>query len=487
MSVVSLARSTAAVSTLILTLHWLIVLGLSLRIIARRLPESVALGWLAVIFSVPFAGAIAYLTLGEKRLGRERAARHAAAARDAEPALAALRTSRFAGHPPAGSPGEPLYRQTLDTMGAPALDGSRFVLLDDYQAVFDALVRDIDTAASSCRFACYIWNDGGRVDDVAAALRRAASRGVRCRVLIDAVGSRPFREGPGLEALRAAGIEVASALPASWRRRSDLRYHRKIIVIDDRVAYAGSQNLVDPRFFKQDAGVGSWVDAVVRMEGPAVTFLANIFETDWCVETGTAYEPPRIPDGGARVDGGGGALVQVVPSGPAPNPDAIRPLLLTAIYAARRTLTLTTPYFVPDDAMLTALYSVARSGVAVTLIVPAKNDSFLVRYASVARFDSLLAAGVRIALFEGGLLHTKSLVVDEAVSVFGSVNLDMRSFWLNFECSLLIYAPAFAERLGALHREYLAHSTFVDRDAWSRRPAYQRFLEDAVRLVGPLL
>ncbi len=487
MNAADLTETTALISTLVLALHWLIVLGLSLRIIARRLPESVALGWLAVIFSVPFVGAAAYLTLGEKRLGRQRAARHATATRDAEPALAALRACPFAGHPPAGSPGEPLCRQTLDAMNVQALDGNRLDLLTDFEAVFDAMIRDIDAATTSCCLAVYIWHDGGRADDVATAMRRAASRGVRCRVLIDAVGSRPFREGPGPAALRADGVEVAWALPASWRRRSDLRYHRKIVVIDDRVAYAGSQNLVDPRFFKEDAGVGLWVDAVVRMEGPAVTLLANIFETDWYVETGAAYEPPRAPDGGVCAGGNGDVLVQAVPSGPAPNPDAIRPLLLTAIYAARRTLTLTTPYFVPDAAVLTALYSVAQSGVAVTLIVPAKNDSFLVRYASVSRFDTLLAAGVRIALFEGGLLHTKSLVVDEAVSLFGSVNLDMRSFWLNFECSLLVYSPAFAERLGALHRDYLAHSTFVDRDAWGRRPAHQRFLEDAIRLAGPLL
>ena len=168
-------------------------------------------------------------------------------------------------------------------------------------------------------------------------------------------------------------------------------------------------------------------------------------------------------------------------------PEGIHQLLLTAIYGVRTKLVMTTPYFVPDKAMLTALLSASLRGVDVLLIVPARNDSVLVRHASVAHFEDLLCAGVRIALFQEGLLHTKSLTIDDGIGVFGSVNLDMRSLWLNFEISLLVYESDFTDNLRTLQGAYLATSEFVDLDVWRRRPAWLRFTENACRLLGPLL
>lgn len=148
---------------------------------------------------------------------------------------------------------------------------------------------------------------------------------------------------------------------------------------------------------------------------------------------------------------------------------------------------MTTPYFVPDDSILTALLTAALRGVEVTLIVPARNDSVLVRYASAAHFDDLMSAGVRIALFRGGLLHTKSLTIDGMISVFGSVNLDMRSLWLDFEISLLVYDLDFTGRLRSLQDSYLRDSDRLDPDTWRRRPAWRQFMENTCRLLGPLL
>jgi cardiolipin synthase len=278
---------------------------------------------------------------------------------------------------------------------------------------------------------------------------------------------------------------VVSALPASLGRRLDLRYHRKVLVVDHRVAYIGSQNVVDPRFFKQSAGVGEWVDAVVRMEGPAISQVTTMFDLDWSLETGTPFASPPDRNGPAAADAG--ALVQVVPSGPAHNPDALRQLLLTSVYSARRRLTITTPYFVPDDAVTTALTAAALAGVDVTLVLPERNDSRLVRYASAASFEDLLKAGVRIALFTGGLLHTKSMVVDESVTLFGSVNVDTRSLRLNFEDSIIVYDPTFASEVLALQDQYLRSSRILTANAWQARGRGRRLLEDATRLVGPLL
>jgi cardiolipin synthase A/B len=142
---------------------------------------------------------------------------------------------------------------------------------------------------------------------------------------------------------------------------------------------------------------------------------------------------------------------------------------------------------VPDDSILTALRTAALRGVAVTLIMPARNDSLLVRHASVAHYDELMTAGVKIALFDGGLLHTKSLTVDGEISLFGSVNLDMRSLWLNFEISLLVYDRDFTGRLRALQESYLADSEPVDLATWRLRPARKRFIANTCRLLGPLI
>lgn len=475
------------ISTVILIGHWLLVIGLSVRVITRRFPVGVAVAWLAIMFSLPLVGAVAYLLLGEKRLGR-RHRRHAAAAQ------AALRvwqqTLPAPGNRPAGvDQASELQRLARTISGFPPQSGHQVRLLDHCSAIFDVLIADIDSARQCCHLSFYIWHAEGRMADVLGALRRAAERGLDCRALADALGSREFLASPAAQALRQAGVDLRATLPggllgALWSR-IDLRNHRKIAVIDGRVAYAGSQNLVDPAHFRQSAGVGEWVDAMLRITGPAAQALDAVFEFDWSAETGAAFRGPVADIQGAA--GSDGTVLQLAPSGPDLQPEVIHDLLLAAIYGARQSIAMTTPYFVPDDALLTALLTAARRGVEVCLIVPARNDSRMVRLASASCFEPLLAAGVSIALFRGGLLHTKSLVIDRSISVFGSVNLDMRSFWLNFEISLLVYDADFAAQLRHLQQGYLLDSDRVDLAIWRQRPRSRQFAESAFRLLGPLL
>jgi cardiolipin synthase len=481
--------SSQSISTVVLASHWLIVVGLSLRVIMRRPPVGVAVAWLAVILSVPFVGAVVYLLFGEKRLGTHRAAATTRNMVRVEDWQAALRLKDNPSTLLINRTAEALSRHAERVLGYPVLSGNAIELLDDFQSIFDRIVADIEAAQNTCHLGFYIWHEGGRMADVVDALVRAARRGVQCRALADAEGSKPFFESPLAARLRESGVEFRTALPTNLVRsifaRADLRNHRKILVIDGWVAYTGSQNLVDPRFFKQDSGVGEWVDAMVRIHGPAAAALDGVFQLDWAVETGRPFEPPPNVVGGS--DALPGTPVQVVPSGPDLYPEAIHQLLLTAMYGAQRELVLTTPYFVPGDAILTALLSAALRGVEVTLIVPARNDFRLVRYAGVAHYDDLMSAGARIALFQDGLLHTKSLTIDGETSVFGSVNLDMRSVWLNFEISLFVFDPGFTRRLRALQNAYLARSELLGLDAWRRRPAWHRFAENTFRLLGPLL
>ena len=481
--------SWLAIATYIL--HWSLIVGLSARIIMRRRPVGVLLAWMALILSIPFLGVLIYLVIGESRIG-DRYLKRARVIRDHYTqwmewlrARAAVDWSLI--HPQA----IPLQRQAESLAGLPALQGNRAELLQDYARVFHSLIEDIEHSRSSCHLEFYIWHNGGLADELLQAMLRAAARGVTCRVLLDAVGSKPFLRSDSPGRLKAAGVQVACALPVgvftTLATRADLRNHRKLAVIDGEIAYTGSQNLVDPRCFKQNAGVGEWIDAMLRIEGPAVEAIGGTFMFDWEIATGDGLEALRGSHDVKHVPERGPVALQMVPSGPVPQPLAILQLILSMIYAARSELIITTPYFVPDESLLRALMSAAHRGVAVTLIVPAKNDSQLVDYASSAVFDDLLAAGVCIAAFEGGLLHTKSITVDGELCLFGSVNMDIRSLWLNFEVSLIVYNRDLSARIRALQMDYLDRSSVLDLRQWRQRSLPRRFAENAVHLLAPLL
>jgi cardiolipin synthase len=375
--------------------------------------------------------------------------------------------------------------------GIPTLIGNDLQLLSGAEEVLLSILQDVERARSTLHLQFYIWHAGGLADEIVDAVVRAARRGVACGILVDALGSGAWLRSAQPQQLRAAGVAIVAAIPTgpvrALFRRNDLRNHRKIVVVDGDIAYTGSMNMVDPCTFKRGADVGQWIDAMVRMRGPAVEAVNGVLLSDWFLETrvsigelirsGDLRERPRE----------GAANVQVLPSGPAGTGDAILQMLLMMLYAARRRVIITTPYFVPDEAMLRAIRSAAARGVEVTLIVPAKVDSVLVRHASLSYYEDLMAVGVQIQRYGGGLLHTKSVVVDEQIAMFGTVNLDMRSLWLNYEVSLFVYDADFGARLHALQVGYLGECAPIDPAAWRRRPLPQRVAENLARLFSPLL
>jgi cardiolipin synthase len=470
---------------------YLIRIGLSVRVIMRRRPVGFTLAWLTILMVFPFLGAFFYLLFGELRLGKRRADYagriHGIYRLWFESLCARAQVDWSA----VGAECEPLARLAEEAGGIPALSGNAWRLLDDAEAVFRSLIADIEAARRTCHLEFYIWGLGGLADEVVEALLRASARGVICRVLVDAVGGHAFFRSDRVGRLRQGGVMVQAAMPVSLVRmlfvRFDLRLHRKIVVIDGEIAYTGSLNLVDPRYFKRDADVGEWVDAMVRIEGPAVEALGATFLEDWELETGEGIERLRETGDAHSRPSSGTAVVQVIPSGPLVREESIQAVLLMTIYAARRELILTTPYFVPDEPLVTALISAALRGVEVTLLVPERIDSRLTRLASQPFQGDLLEAGVRIALFQGGLLHTKSVTVDGELSLFGSLNLDPRSLMLNFEITLAVYDRTFTSGLRALQRSYIEHSTWMDLASWRRRPFWRRFAENAARLLSPLL
>lgn len=480
-------------TAILVVTHALIIGGIGLRVVMVRPLPSVALAWLFLVALLPGLGLLCYLSFGERRLGGRRARRLAELRRPYEQRLREIlgRGGSQVDWTRLPHACEAMDRLGTTLAGLPTLAGNELGLLVDAEHVLQAFLVEIARARRSLHLQFYIWHTGGLADEVVEAVAAAARRGVACRVLVDALGSATWLRSEHPTRLRAAGVKVMAAMPTgpirALFRRNDLRNHRKIFVVDGEVAFTGSMNLVDPRFFHRGAGFGAWVDAMVRLRGPAVAALHGVLLSDWFVETGESIDAVFDVDPGVARPRAGGADVQVLPSGPMGTGDALLQMLLMMLYAARRSIVVTTPYFVPDEAMLRALRSAAARGVEVTLIVPAKVDSLLVRHASRSYYADLMAVGVRIQGYAGGLLHTKSVVVDEQIAMFGTANLDLRSLWLNYEVSLFVYDAEFGSRVQELQREYLQRCTPIDPVTWGRRALPARFAENLARLFSPLL
>lgn len=478
-------------NALLLLGYWLLIASVTLRIFIKRRTVSSSMVWLLIIFFLPLVGVITYIAFGELYLGRRRAER----AKSMWPATAEwLHELKNYQHIFANQPSDvasALFKLCENRQGIPAVQGNQLQLLTRAQDVTTALVRDINLAQHSIEMVFYIWQPGGKSDLVANALISAARRGVECRLLLDCAGSRQFFKSVWPERMRHAGIQVVEALPVNlfrfFLRRLDLRQHRKIVLIDNAIAYTGSMNMVDPRLFKQESGVGCWVDLMARMEGPVATTLGIVYSCDWEIETGERLLPPLPERLTMPFEQATGHTIHVIASGPGFPEDLIHQSLLTAIYAARQQLTMTTPYFVPSDDLLHAICTAALRGVEVNLIVPAKNDSLLVSWASRAFFTELLEAGVNIFLFQDDLLHTKSVLIDGQLSLIGTVNLDMRSLWLNFEITLVIDDADFGQDLDCVQRDYIARSCLLQADMWAKRPYWKRIIERLFYFLSPLL
>ncbi|WP_267118379.1 phospholipase D-like domain-containing protein, partial [Xanthomonas sacchari] len=265
-----------------------------------------------------------------------------------------------------------------------------------------------------------------------------------------------------------------------WRRsgRMDLRNHRKIAVIDNRVGYIGSQNLAEPQFVPGHPNR----ELVARVQGPVVAHLEAVFASDWFIETGqrlSVVAPASIH--------GGGVAAQLLPSGPAYPFENARDTVNALIHLARRRIVMVTPYFVPDEATLSALRIAALSGVDVQLILSESNNQRLTAWAQEAYYDELLRSGVKIALYRPCFLHAKHLSVDEGIALVGSINLDIRSFALNAEVGMLCYSAAVVQRLRAVEADYLADARVLTLQDWRKRPAWRRSREGIARLADALM
>ncbi|MBI1370554.1 MAG: cardiolipin synthase [Planctomycetes bacterium] len=470
-------------STLLILFEWGIRLVM-MPVVLRRRTTAQAMAWLLIIFFEPLLGLGLFLLVGTNRLPRRRIAQHAQATRVLDMIHRLQRSKPHVMRPKVDPEQAGLIALTENLGDLAILGGNDFEMMTDTDVVIDRLVADIASAKQHVHILMYIFHDDRVGRRVAAALIAAQQRGVACRVLADAVGAKPmFVELAAL--MSEAGVRVQPALPVSYIRRRlarmDLRNHRKLIVIDGAICYVGSQNIVEPEYGR---GNLAWHDLMLRVTGPVSLQLQSVFVEDWFSETSErldadAYFPePRVT---------GKVAIQTLPSGPTYPTQNYQRLIVAALYAAKRHVIITTPYFVPDEALLQALEVAVLREVVVDIIVPRQADQVLAGAAGRAYYARLMEMGVRLHLHQEGLLHAKTMSVDDAIALVGSGNFDMRSFYLNFELNMVLYGPEVAAQLRYQQNQYIAKSHLLTQREWGDRPAYRRLFDDCARLLSPLL
>lgn len=458
---------------------WLIRLTMLVIVPMRRTPQA-ASSWLLLIFFQPALGLLLYLMIGQARFPSWRAERFANLKSFLEEQRQKLQNSV------ASLPAEAALAADLaENLGhMPALSGNRMLYISDYQALFDHLAADIDKAEQHVHLVIYIFDSDRSGQQIIAALGRAAKRGVNCQILIDALGSR--RSGKQvIQQLKSLGVDAREALPfrlLRGRTRGDMRNHRKLFIIDGKIGYAGSQNIINrdwrPGVVNQEL--------TVRVEGPIVFEMETLFAINWYLESGAL--PDRMRDTPHLVPPKEGShILQLLPSGADYRLAGFETMLVTGIYAAKKQIVLVTPYLIPDSDLLAALKTAALRGVRIDIIVSKIADQILVSMAQKSYYQELLSAGIHIHRYRDKLLHAKHISVDNKLAMVGSSNVDIRSFLLNEEVSLIIYDKEAIAQLQNIEMDYLKNADEVSKAAWRLRPCYCKVIENLARLVSPLL
>jgi cardiolipin synthase len=364
-----------------------------------------------------------------------------------------------------------------------------------YDESIQAMADLIDTATRWVHAEFYITAWDETTEPFFSALVRATERGVRVRLLFDHLGTRGLPVYKDLQRkLAQTSIEWHAMLPVrlgrDFTRRIDLRNHRKILVVDGHRAVMGSQNMTEPGYNKpKNHRAGRrWVELTCQVDGTLAQCLDAIFANDWYVETGVGlWEEIRAIPHTAEAASPGEVLGQVIPSGPGIRAENNLRLFTSLVYSARHRLSLTSPYFVPDESLLYAVTTAAHRGVDVELFVGEEGDQFMVWHAQRSYYHALLEAGVKIYLYQAPLvLHSKHFSVDDDVAVIGSSNMDMRSFALNYEVSMMLTGRAVVDRIRAVEDTYRARSRRLSEQDWNRRSPRSRYLDNLMRLTAAL-
>ncbi|MCT9819625.1 cardiolipin synthase [Microbacterium sp. W1N] len=463
---------------------------IALIVIPRRRKPTAAMAWLLLILLLPIVGILFFLLIGDARLP--------AARRDEQSRIdGILRAHPAPARADAASWPRAVQRiveQNENLTSLPAVAGNELALYEGYQEAIDAMAAAIDTATTFVHVEFYIvgWDDTTR--GFFAAMERAVARGVSVRLLADHIASRKIpRADETFAELDRIGVRWAWLLPVQPLKgkyqRPDLRNHRKLVVVDGRVGFMGSQNLIarDYDSEKNRKRGLMWQELVTRVEGPAVAQIDVVFLSDWLIETGEDLRGEFRSGAGIPDERPDGVVCQLVPSGPTYETENNLRLFLALIHGATERVIITSPYFVPDEAMVYAITGACRRGLEVELFVSEIADQGLVSHAQRSYYETLLEAGVRIYLYPAPyILHAKHFSVDDDIAVIGSSNMDIRSFSLNAEMSLLVRGASFVQQMRAVEARYRAAGRELTLEQWRREPRTATFLDGLARLTSAL-
>ena len=481
-------------------LAWILIVGADLAIriaalivIPRDRKPSAAMAWLLAVFFIPFVGVLFFLLLGSSALPRKR--------REKQRAINELIVKGSVDVRPAGDREE--WPQWLGSVvelgralgGVPMVGGNSAALIDDYHGSIAEMATEIETSGTFVHVEFYIVSFDATTRDFFAAMEAAVARGVTVRLLMDHVASvRAAGHKETIAELDRIGVIWNYMLPVQLLKgkyqRPDLRNHRKLVVVDGRVAFMGSQNLIDrtynsPKNIKRGL---KWQELMTRLTGPVVSGVNAIFLSDWYSETDELITDEHVRAELVPSDGSDDALdCQAVPSGPGFESENNLRLFLALVHSAQSRVIVTSPYFVPDEAMMYALTSACQRGLEVQLFVSELGDQGPVFHAQRSYYGELLKAGVRIFLYPPPyILHAKHVSIDDSVAVIGSSNIDIRSFSLDLEISLLVCGAAFVAQMREIEAGYRAISHELTAAEWAKEPTRSTVLDGLARLTSAL-
>ncbi len=465
---------------------------LSLYIVPKNRKPSSGMAWLLLIFFFPPFGFLLFLILGNPKLPKSR--------RNAQKTLNDVigkTIQELKDHHKSKSliskvpeRFEHIAKLSEALSQLPPFGGNEIEIIDDYDSIIDSIVKDINLAKEFVHLEYFIIAMDESTEPIFKALELAVKRGIKARVLFDSFSTRKYKDYRAmLTRLRESGVIAVPMLPLKLPGRGyirpDLRNHRKIVVIDGRIGYSGSQNLVQRNYHRKDNIY--YDELVVKIKGPAVLQLGAIFLTDWYSETGNLLDYGKYLNSEEEIKFPGQSIAQILPSGPGYEDENNLKLFTSLIHAAKKKVILVNPYFVPDDSLLLAITSAAKRGVEIILINSEAEDQWLVAHAQRSFYEILLKSGVKIFSYSQPiLLHSKFIVVDGEVATVGSSNLDIRSFELDLEITVIIYDNQIVNGLNEVVSRYLKRSREINLKTWQKRSRRKILLDNIARLTASL-
>ncbi|QHS21694.1 cardiolipin synthase [Virgibacillus sp. MSP4-1] len=462
------------------------VVFISFLIFIENRNPSQTLNWLLVLAAFPGVGFFFYLFFGQnfrkRKMFKQKAELDLRAFRQVE-------GSRFLNQRELNELGD-YQRQSFrlaQRLGhSPISFHTDTRVLTNGSESFPAMLEELKQAEHHIHLEFYIVRDDQLGNEFKDVLVEKANNGVEVRFLYDAVGSWELSNG-FKEELKRAGVEMVPFSPVKLpflNNKINFRNHRKIVVVDGKIGFAGGLNIGD-EYIGRNKYYGNWRDTHLYVRGEAVRSLQTIFLQDWYYMTGKALLKPAYLSPEYIIENKGG--VQLVAGGPDTEWETIKMLFFSLMTSAQQSIWIASPYFIPDTDILSAIKTAALSGVDVKLLVPNRPDKKIVFYASQSYYPELLEAGVKIYRYNEGFLHSKVMIVDQELASIGTSNMDMRSFHLNFEVNAFLYKTDSVEQLVTDFEKDLQHSTQLEHSRFLKRPIFMKIYESTCRLLSPLL